>query len=140
MPRFVILWHETPAGAARPAHYDLMFEAVGVLWTWAVERLPRPGESVATTRLADHRLDYLDYEGPIAGNRGAVRRVDAGMYKELPGELGSLVVALAGTVTRARWQFTPVLPAGDATDRAAGLLTCLAEDSGAAAAPRASPS
>lgn len=140
MPRFVILWHETPAGAARPAHYDLMFEAVGVLWTWAVERLPRLGESVAATRLADHRLDYLDYEGPIAGNRGTVRRVDAGMYQELPAEPGSLAVSLAGTVTRARWQFTPCSRAGDATDRAAGVLTCLAEDSSAAAAPRAAPS
>ena len=32
-------------------------------------------------RLADHRLDYLEYEGPVSGDRGSVRRVDGGQYR-----------------------------------------------------------
>jgi len=31
-------------------------------------------------RTPDHRAMYLDYEGPISGNRGTVRRVDAGSW------------------------------------------------------------
>ena len=30
--------------------------------------------------LADHRLAYLDYEGPISGGRGTVARWDCGTY------------------------------------------------------------
>jgi hypothetical protein len=37
-----------------------------------------PHERISTTRLADHRPAYLDYEGPISGNRGEVRRLCAG--------------------------------------------------------------
>ena len=27
-----------------------------------------------------HRCEYLQYEGPISGNRGFVRRVESGVY------------------------------------------------------------
>lgn len=32
-------------------------------------------------QLADHRLAYLEYEGPVSGNRGQVTRWDAGQYQ-----------------------------------------------------------
>ncbi len=35
-----------------------------------------------THRLKDHRLEYLDYEGHISGNRGQVYRIDRGRYRE----------------------------------------------------------
>ena len=38
----------------------------------------------------NHRLLYLDYEGPVSGNRGIVRRWDGGEYRledERPGRL-----------------------------------------------------
>lgn len=38
------------------------------------------GESIDAKKLADHRLAYLDYEGPISKNRGQVKRVDKGSY------------------------------------------------------------
>ncbi len=31
-------------------------------------------------RLGDHRRDYLRYEGPLARDRGLVRRIDEGVY------------------------------------------------------------
>jgi hypothetical protein len=80
MPRFVILLHETQ-GTPRPTHYDLMFEAGGSLWTWAVEKIPAPGETQIAERLSDHRLAYLDYEGEISANRGRVQRVGQGTYE-----------------------------------------------------------
>lgn len=80
MPRFVILQHVTPPGSERATHYDLMLEQNGKLLTWAMPQQPRPGLKIVVTKLPDHRLVYLDYEGPISGDRGEVTRVDAGEY------------------------------------------------------------
>jgi len=80
MPRFVVLLHETPADYERGTHFDLMLEKEEVLLTWALDRLPTAGSSVEAERLPDHRLMYLDYEGPVSGDRGNVRRVDAGDF------------------------------------------------------------
>jgi hypothetical protein len=96
MPRFVILLHETPAGSVRATHFDLMLEHDGVLWAWALHALPAIGESAAAERLPDHRLAYLDFEGPIAGGRGTVRRVAAGEYDLAEERAGCLVVRVRG--------------------------------------------
>jgi hypothetical protein len=81
MPRYVILRHAMPPHTRRPTHWDLMFETHGVLATWALAALPESGKTVAAERLADHRLEYLDFEGPVAGDRGTVLRWDAGQYR-----------------------------------------------------------
>jgi hypothetical protein len=80
MPRFVVLRHELPAGGERASHWDVMFECAGTLRTWAVESEPGAAEPSAARRLGDHRLAYLDYEGPVSGERGTVSRWDAGEY------------------------------------------------------------
>jgi len=80
MSRFVILHHQVPPDSGRESHYDLMLEQKGKLLTWAISERPRPGLKITATRLPDHRLAYLDYEGPISGDRGEVIRVDAGEY------------------------------------------------------------
>ncbi len=81
MPRFVILRHEVPAAQARGSHWDLMFEHGDALRTWAIEVEPGVGDAVDARELADHRLAYLDYEGPVSGDRGTVSRWDAGEYR-----------------------------------------------------------
>ena len=75
MPRFVILEHDHPH-----LHWDLMLEAGPVLRTWRLHAPPLPGQSVAATPSLDHRLVYLDYEGPISGGRGTVTRWDGGEF------------------------------------------------------------
>lgn len=57
-----------------------MFQEGEVLVTWAAEIWPQAAEPVAALHLPDHRLAYLDYEGPVSGNRGHVVRVDRGQY------------------------------------------------------------
>ena len=81
MPRFVVLIHQTPPEYPRGDHWDFMLEAEGSLRTWALEVAPEPGIEIAAQELADHRLDYLEYEGPISGDRGSVSRWDAGAYE-----------------------------------------------------------
>jgi hypothetical protein len=69
MPRFVILEHDHPE-----LHWDFMLEAGAVLRTWRLAAPPALGQVVAAAASFDHRLLYLDYEGPVSGGRGTVRR------------------------------------------------------------------
>ncbi len=78
MPRFVILEHDCPH-----LHWDLMLEMGNALRTWRLAAPPTPGVFVAAVPLGDHRLHYLDYEGPVSGGRGSVRRWDQGTYDDL---------------------------------------------------------
>ncbi len=76
MTRFVILHHTQHDGE----HWDLMLEHEGVLLTWQLSSNPQGCDFLPITarRIENHRLAYLDYEGLISGNRGVVRRVEAG--------------------------------------------------------------
>ncbi|HTM54503.1 MAG TPA: DNA polymerase ligase N-terminal domain-containing protein [Pirellulales bacterium] len=90
MPRYVVLHHEMPAGG-RPSHWDLMLEFEGALRTWALTReLSAAQPPVQAEALADHRLEYLSYEGPVSRGRGTVTRWDAGVFEvelDVPAEL-----------------------------------------------------
>ena len=77
--RWVVLSH-TGHG---PDHHDVMIERApgGELATWRARRWPpTPGDALEP--LPDHRRAYLDYEGPISGGRGRVRRVASGTAGE----------------------------------------------------------
>src|SRR5271168_476758 len=76
MSRYVILEHDHPV-----LHWDFMLESGRLLRTWRLESLPAPGKIIAATALGDHRLAYLDYEGPLSGNRGTVTQWDSGEFK-----------------------------------------------------------
>lgn len=97
MPRFVILTHDHPH-----LHWDFMLESDGVLRTWRLETEPEVGREISAEPLADHRIAYLDYEGPVSGNRGEVRRWDAGTYEVVGETAAELVVALRGNKVRGR--------------------------------------
>ena len=73
--RFVLLHH---TGAPDGDHYDLMLERDGALATWRLASADVTGPAV---RIDDHRLAYLDYEGPVSDGRGEVRRIEAGTYE-----------------------------------------------------------
>lgn len=105
MPRFVILRHELPAGHARRAHWDLMFERGGVLRTWSVEREPSSAGPIEANDLADHRVDYLDYEGPVSGQRGTVRQWDRGEYRLEEQAPDRWIVVLEGARMTGRMTF-----------------------------------
>jgi hypothetical protein len=81
--RFVILEH-TGHG---PDHFDLMLEHPDAerLKTWQLDVWPlQSGESCPCRELAPHRREYLTYEGEVSGNRGRVRRVTSGIWKQSP--------------------------------------------------------
>lgn len=117
MPRFVILRHQPPAGGQQRPHWDLMLQSGDVLRTWSLAEAPAAGRTIAAEALADHRSVYLDYEGPISGDRGAVIRWDAGTCQwerdrpcEVVIRLEGHVLSGEGVLTRAdedstTWQF-----------------------------------
>jgi hypothetical protein len=83
----VVLRHQAGPQLARTGdvHLDWMFELGGCLRSWASELLDgfdQPAELVCE-RLTDHRLAYLDHEGPVAGDRGSVSRLLAGHFHVL---------------------------------------------------------
>ena len=91
MPRFAILAHDHPT-----PHWDLFLEAGNVSRTWRLLEPLRPGTDVIAEPIGDHRLLYLDYEGPVSGNRGTVARVDVGTFSWEIDTPDRLVVRLAG--------------------------------------------
>ncbi|HMC65727.1 MAG TPA: DNA polymerase ligase N-terminal domain-containing protein [Gemmataceae bacterium] len=91
MPCFVILEHDHPF-----LHWDLMLETGDVLRTWRLLEAPEPGKTIAAEALGDHRRMYLDYEGPVSGGRGRVKRWDAGSFEWTKDQLNQVVIRLAG--------------------------------------------
>ena len=117
MPRFVILEHDHPF-----LHWDLMLEAGAVLQTWRLAAAPDVGVApIEATALGDHRALYLDYEGPVSGKRGTVKRWDAGVFTETPASTAATRILILegmrvfgrcrlrhveGSSWRFEWEFT----------------------------------
>lgn len=76
MPRYVILQHNHPF-----LHWDLLLEQGDGCRTWRLLREPAADVPVPAEPLPDHRLHYLNYEGPVSGNRGTVQQWDVGHYE-----------------------------------------------------------
>jgi hypothetical protein len=76
MPRFAVLQHDWPE-----PHSDVLWEDGPVLKAWRVFGEFRPGTALAAERNFDHRLMYLDYEGPLSGDRGSVTCWDRGTFE-----------------------------------------------------------
>jgi myo-inositol-1(or 4)-monophosphatase len=102
VPRYAILEHDWPA-----RHWDLFLEAGGVLRAWRLLAEPTPGATVPAEPAADHRLTYLDYEGPVSGNRGTVTRRDSGVFEWIEDRPGRIVVELNGLRLRGRAEVAP---------------------------------
>ncbi len=100
MPRFVILHHHTPQSYVRPTHWDLMLEDGEQLLTWALAAMPQAGCDTDAEQLGNHRLEYLDIEGRLSGDRGTVQRVAEGEFEWLEREKDQITIALRGEAVR----------------------------------------
>lgn len=100
--RFVILTHDHPFD-----HWDLMLEAGGVLRTWRLLCEPAPDRIIGAEPLPDHRLHYLDYEGPVSGDRGTVTRWDAGRHETRQTPQQTIATVESGRLGCGRFVLTP---------------------------------
>jgi len=102
----LFLRHECPPQSVKPSHWDFMLEWGAVLRTWELRELPKAwadllgesssSESVNLVPLSDHRLAYLEYEGPLTGDRGSVKRCEYGTYDILRESPDQLTIHLEG--------------------------------------------
>ena len=91
MPRFVILTHDWPF-----LHWDLMLESNDELLTWRLLEQPGIDREIVAERLPNHRIAYLDYEGPVSGERGSVSRWDQGKFEILKNKTECLTARIQG--------------------------------------------
>jgi hypothetical protein len=98
--------------SGRVSHFDLMFEDSEHLVTFELSKLPIPGDRVPLRRLADHRLHYLTYEGPLdpgpdSESRGHVTRWTEGNYQFYRWTEQKLIVELTSAKLSARIALLP---------------------------------
>ena len=73
--RFTILEHDHPF-----LHWDLLMQQGKSLATWRLLQKPGKGYWIPSEKLPDHRLIYLDYEGPVSGGRGHATQFCTGNF------------------------------------------------------------
>lgn len=71
--RFVFLEHDYPT-----LHWDILLQQGNRLLGWRGDNHGHFLNGGHVVQTSDHRLIYLDYEGPLTGQRGKVQRVDGG--------------------------------------------------------------
>lgn len=88
--RTVVLRHDRHGAAS---HFDWLLAVddppVRPLLTWRCEDRPdlaAAGEALAAQRIEPHRTAYLEFEGPLSGNRGTVQRIADGVWRPANGE------------------------------------------------------
>lgn len=91
MPRFAILTHDHPF-----LHWDFLLEHGAACRAWRLLACPDSQDEIPAEALPDHRLMYLNYEGPVSGDRGTVSAWDAGTFEWLVDREGVLELRLSG--------------------------------------------
>ena len=91
MPRFAVLLHDHPS-----LHWDFLLEQGESCRTWRLPKAPDTPGDIAAEAIADHRLIYLDYEGPVSGDRGTVAQWDTGTFEWLADGNDLVEVRLTG--------------------------------------------
>jgi hypothetical protein len=99
-----VLHHHTGHGAE---HWDFMVLVGDSLATWQLDTDPRPlspGQSITARKLADHRIAYLDYQGPVSRQRGLVVRKDRGRCRLLETSADLWGLELSQGQLRGHWR------------------------------------
>jgi hypothetical protein len=93
--RFVVQKH-TRTG--EPVHWDLMLEGQDALETYRLDRPPETlaGGACSASRIFDHELRFLTYEGPVNQGQGRVEIVDRGTYTLVLDQPGRRELSLDG--------------------------------------------
>lgn len=96
--RYAILIHDHPF-----VHWDLLVQRGEALRSWRLLESPDRWHSAADSTvlsaeaIGDHRLMYLDYEGPVSRERGRVIRWDYGQAEWLVDSETSVRLRLSGS-------------------------------------------
>jgi hypothetical protein len=104
--RFVVQEHTTPDGV----HWDLMLEKGEILTTFRLDQSPEAISTgtVRATKIFDHPLKFLTYEGPVQKGTGKVRIVECGTCEALVKGEDVIALRLQGTTLQGDFTLTRV--------------------------------
>ena len=87
-------------------HWDLMLEDGELLKTWRLDIGPEQvlNQPAKASKIFDHPLRFLTYEGPVNKGKGTVRIVDKGTYKAVNQTGGNLEISLSGCILTGRFR------------------------------------
>lgn len=112
--RFVIQEHTR----GKNLHWDFMFELGDTLQTYRLEKAPNNVlyNAINATRIFNHPLKFLTYEGPVNKGKGSIRIAEAGTYQIIHREADRIEFKLNGKILKGKfilrrikdeiWQFT----------------------------------
>lgn len=88
-------------------HWDMMLQDGELLKTWRLDIGPEKihNKPVNATKIFDHPLRFLTYQGPVNKGKGTVRIVDKGTYKIVNLTDGNLEISLSGCILTGRFRF-----------------------------------
>ena len=91
MNKWVLLEHKVYSGNSLDIHYDFLVENGIDCLTWKFFKLPLFNQaSIEIIKQPNHRLVWLSrIEHELSDNRGFVKRIDHGIFKNISDTLGS---------------------------------------------------
>ena len=91
MNRWVLLEHKVYSDNSIEIHYDFLVESGIDCLTWKFFKIPLSNQaSVKISKQPNHRLIWLSrIEHELSDNRGFVKRIDHGIYKNVSDKLDS---------------------------------------------------
>ena len=91
MNRWVLLQHKVYSVNSSDIHYDFLVENGTYCLTWKFFKIPLLNQAaVEIFKQPNHRLVWLSrIEHELSGNRGFVKRIDHGIFKDVSDKLDS---------------------------------------------------
>ena len=91
MNKWVLLEHKVYSANSFDIHYDFLVENGIDCLTWKFLKLPLLNQaSIEISKQPNHRLIWLSrIEHELSDNRGFVKRIDHGIFKNVSTDLGS---------------------------------------------------
>ena len=91
MNKWVLLEHKVNSANSCDIHYDFLVENGIDCLTWKFLKLPLLNQSsIEISKQPNHRLVWLSrIEHELSGNRGFVKRIDHGIFKNISDEFES---------------------------------------------------
>ncbi len=93
---FALVFHEAGENLGRSSHYDLFVRDNDYLLTWEFQHHPMDIPTQSVLQLANHRLEYLDFSGPLSGDRGILHPIDSGECSWLHRQPDRLILSFQG--------------------------------------------
>ena len=91
MNKWVLLEHKVYSANSFDIHYDFLVENGMDCLTWKILKLPKLNkDSIEISKQPNHRLIWLSrIEHELSDNRGFVKRIDHGIFKNVSDKLNS---------------------------------------------------